>query len=205
MGNKGDNKKKTVKNEKKPRVRSSVSNGKKANKVMAERGALAYGAVEKNKQKSALGLIVGLIVVLTFSVLFVGAVSGWFDDSMVVLDKEYLCNEECEMMDLTVDKYEELVKGRASFVVFVDQDGCTTADKLRGFVQNWADDNGVRVYKMMFSDARKTSLHDYVRYYPSVAVVSKGKPVAWLRADEDEDSDAYNREEAFKEWIGKYL
>ena len=134
-----------------------------------------------------------------------GAVSGWFDDSKVVLDEEYPCEEKCEMMELTVDTYEELIKKKGSFVIFVDQDGCVTADKLRGFVQNWSNDNGVKVYRMMFSDVRDASLHNYVKYYPSVVVVSKGMPVAWLRADADEDSDAYNFENAFVEWIRKYF
>ena len=178
---------------------------KKDSKPMAERGAMAYEAVEKKKQKSVLGLIVALVVVLVGSVLFMGAVSGWFDDAKVSLDLDSLCEGGCEMVDLTGAEYEGMVDNGKSFVVFVDQSGCTTADKLRGFTMNWARENGVKVYKMMFSDARKTSLHEYVKYYPSVVVVSKGKPVAWLRADEDEDSDAYNKEEAFRGWISRWL
>lgn len=205
MGNRKSSKEKAIKNKKKVGGKGSAVPERTSDKTLVERGVMTYEAVQKHKQKNVLGLIVCLIVVLTLSVLFMGAVSGWFDDSKVVLDEEYACEEKCEMMELTVDTYEELIKKKGSFVIFVDQDGCVTADKLRGFVQNWSNDNGVKVYRMMFSDVRDASLHNYVKYYPSVVVVSKGMPVAWLRADAGEDSDAYNFENAFVEWIRKYF
>ncbi len=205
MGNNKINDKKSARIRKVTKGLRSSASKKRADNTMVERGALVYEAVEKNKQKNVLGLIVGLIVVLMASILFMGAVSGWFNDGKVMLDREYVCDGECEMMEMTADLYEELIKKKGSFVVFVDQSGCTTADKLRGFVQNWADENKVKIYKMMFSDARDTSLHNSVKYYPSVAVISNGVPVAWLRADENEDSDAYNDEGAFTEWINRFF
>ena len=159
----------------------------------------------EKKQKQVVCLVVALVAVLLGGVLFVGAVSGWFDDE-VVLDKEYYCTEcDGEFMELSGEKYEELTAKNATFVVFVDQGGCTTADKLRGFVQEWAKVSGVKVYRIMFSDMKETSLHEVVKFYPSVALVAKGRPVAWLRADEDEDADAYNNYDDFAKWIGKYL
>ena len=158
----------------------------------------------KRKQMKALTLVVLLVVVLIGSLLFVGAVSGWFDDPKMVLDAEYYSGES-EIMELSASKYDELVGKKKSFVVFVNQTGCTTADKLRGFVTEWAKEVGVKVYEMMFSEVKECSLHDNVKHYPSVVVVSKGKPVGYLRTDSDEDADAYNEYEAFKVWIGKYL
>lgn len=158
----------------------------------------------KKEQGKVSGLIIALVVVLAGGVLFVGAVSGWFDDSKVVLDAEYY-GEGAEFMELTASEYEELVEAKKSFVVFIDQGGCTTADRLRGYVLDWVGKNGVKVYRMMFSEVKESSLHSEVKYYPSVAVISKGKVKGYLRADEDEDAEAYNYYEAFKEWIGKYL
>ena len=161
-------------------------------------------SAEKKKQMGVLGLIVALVAVLMGGVLFVGAVSGWFDDSKVRLSREYY-GEFGDFMGLSKGEYEKLTEERKSFVIFVDQDGCTTADKLEGFVRDWASEKKVKVYRMMFSDALTTSLHESVRYYPSVVVVRDGKPVAWLRADADEDADAYNEAGAFRTWISKYL
>ena len=63
----------------------------------------------EKKQKQVVFLVVALVVVLLGVVLFVGAVSGWFDDE-VVLDKEYYCTEcDGKFMELSGEKYEELI------------------------------------------------------------------------------------------------
>ena len=161
-------------------------------------------SAEKKKQMGVLGLIVALVVVLIVGVLFVGAVSGWFDDPKVALDVEYK-GEFDGYKDLSATEYDELVAAKKSFVVFVDQNECVTADKLRSYVEEWAHEKGVKVYRMMFADMKESGLHESVKYYPSFVVVSKGKPTAWLRADADEDAEAYNNNEAFKAWVSKYL
>lgn len=163
---------------------------------------------EKKKQRNALGLIVALVVVLMGSVLFVGAVSGWFSDGVdVVLDEEYYCNDNCdgEYMELSGSEYERLMEEKKSFVVFVDQKNCTTAITLGGYVSDYAKEAGIKVYRMMFSEARETSMHDYVKYYPSVVIVSKGRVAGYLRADSDEDADMYNDQDAFVKWMERYL
>jgi hypothetical protein len=134
------------------------------------------------------------MVVVGGTVLFVGAAGGWFGSNKVVLDAEYYCTEGCDgdMAELDGVGYEELVQNGGSFVVFVDQGGCTTADRLRGYVEDYANNMGIRAYRMMFAEARETSIHDYVKYYPSVVIVSKGRVVGYLRADSDDDADYYN-------------
>lgn len=160
--------------------------------------------MDKNKNGGVLGLIVALVVVLIGGVVFVGAVSGWFDDPKITLDSEYY-GEGAEFMELTAGEYEGLVGAKKSFLVFVDQGGCTTADRLREYVTQYMTETGILVYRMMFAEVKESSLHSEVKYYPSVAVISKGKVVGYLRADADEDAEAYNSYDAFKEWISKYL
>lgn len=70
---------------------------------------------------------------------------------------------------------------------------------------DWAKEAGIRVYKMMFGDMKESGLHEFVKYYPSVALVSHGRVVAWLRADSDEDADMYNDYDVFKAWMEKYV
>lgn len=158
----------------------------------------------KKKNRKILPLVMALIVVVLGSILFVGAASGWFDSHKVKLDAEYYA-DGAEFMELTAGEYEGLIEAKKSFVVMVDQSGCTTADRLREYVTRYMTETGILVYKMMFAEVRESSLHEKVKYYPSVAVVSKGRVVAYLRADEDADADKYNDYDAFKAWIGKYL
>lgn len=133
-----------------------------------------------------------------------GAVSGWFDDPKVKLDAEYYA-DGAEFMKLSAGEYEGLVESKKSFVVFVDQGGCTTADRLREYVTRYMTETGILVYRMMFEEIKETSLHEQVKYYPSVAIVSKGRVVAWLRADSDEDAKMYNDYDTFKAWMEKYI
>ena len=159
---------------------------------------------KKKQQKSVIWLVGALILVVGGGVLFVGAASGWFDDPKVKLDAEYYA-DGADFMELSAGEYEGLVEARKSFVVMVDQAGCTTADRLREYVTQYMAETGILVYKMMFEEVKESSLHEQIKYYPSVAVVSRGKVVAYLRADVDEDAEAYNNYDAFKEWMGKYL
>lgn len=159
---------------------------------------------DKKKQVGVLGLIVALIVVLMGGILFVGAVSGWFDDSKVVLDAEYY-KDSGEFMDLTAGEYEALVGSKKSFVVFVDQSGCTTADRLREYTEQYMKERGIVVYRMMFSEVKESSLREFVKYYPSVAIVDKGVVKGYLRADSDEDAGIYNNYEEFKNWMNRFL
>ena len=179
---------------------SRQKDGSKMNKSPSRQGV-----AEQKKQRGVMGLVIALVVVLAGGVLFVGAVSGWFNDSKVTLSQEFYKQEKAGVVDLPVDDYNKMVDEKKSFVLFVDQNGCTTADRLRGYVDNWAKEKGLEVEKMMFSEVKELPLHENVKYYPSVVVISHGKPVAWLRADADEDADAYNDETIFREWIGRYV
>ncbi|MBQ3348594.1 hypothetical protein IJG90_03710 [Candidatus Saccharibacteria bacterium] len=156
-----------------------------------------------------IGLLVGaLVLVIAESVLFAGMLAGWFDgDSKVTISSEYMCSaaEAEEFINLTASDYEELVADGKSFVIFVDQGGCTTADGLRGRIIEYAKKKGIKINRIMFSEMKETSLYDKVKFYPSVAVVSDGEVVAYLRADSDADAAVYNDYEALEGWLMRYL
>ena len=159
---------------------------------------------DQKKQLGVLSLIVALVVVLLGSLLFVGAVSGWFDNNKVVLSPEFY-SENAEMVNITADDYERMIKERKSFIVFVDQGGCDTAVRLRGYIEDYTKEAGMRVNRLYFQDMKETSLHEYVKYYPSVVMVSEGRVVGYLKADSDEDADKYNDYDAFKKWMELFL
>ena len=161
-------------------------------------------SAEKKKQMGVLGLVVALVVVLLGGLVFVGATSGWFDDPKVVLDAEYYTDTP-EIKDLSAEEYDNLVEAKKSFVVFVDQGGCVTAERVRGYLEEYMKGAGFSTYRMMFSDMKTTSLHDHVKYYPSVVVMDKGTVRAFLRADVDDDAEMYNNYDAFKNWLAQYL
>ena len=150
------------------------------------------------------GLIIALVIVLVGGLLFVGAVSGWFDGPKLALSEDYL-NYSGDLVDISAEDYDNLVNGRESFIVFVDQGGCTTADRLRGYVKDWAAETGIKIYRIMFPEMKETSLHEHIKYYPSVAMIMDGRVIGFLRADKDEDAKMYNDYGAFKQWMENYF
>lgn len=160
---------------------------------------------KKDKEtKSILGLVLALVVVVAGSLLFVAAVGGWFDNPKMIVDEEFR-GDEMEFIELSRGEYEDLINNKKSFVVFIDQKGCTTADRVRGFAEDFMAENKVRVHRMMFEEMKESSLHEYVKYYPSVVLVDKGVVRSYLKADTDEDADKYNDYEVFKGWIGENI
>lgn len=106
-----------------------------------------------------------------------------------------------DLIELEVSAYEKMIEEGRSFFLFVDQNGCNTADTLRGFVKDYMKEIGSFSYQVMFSDIKGTSLNEMVKYYPSFVIVSNGKIVKYLRADSDEDAGAYNKYDEFLEWV----
>ncbi len=166
--------------------------------------------VEKKKtsKKTIIGLVAALILVVVGGVLFVGAASGWFSGSVVaVIDEEYRCENKChlELKDITSEEYEQMISDKKSFIVMIDQGGCKTAANLKDFAQIYSNSKRYQIFRIMFSDVKENSLGEYVKYYPSVAVISKGKVLTWLRADSDDDAPAYNTYSDFEAWTDRVV
>ena len=166
-------------------------------------------------------LLTALIVVVGGGFLFVGAAAGWFSGPQTVtLDAEYYTasspfadpsnpspdNQDGDFLELlTAEKYQELVDAQKSFLLFVDQTNCSNADRLRGYIADYAAETGVKPYRIMFSTLKDTPLYDQVKYYPSVVLVSDGQPVQYLDPSSDADTEEYNDYAAFKTWLDQSL
>ena len=120
------------------------------------------------------------------------------------LSDEYYGTSEM-LTGLTKDDYEQLLAEKKSFVVMVDKPGCVTTPAMRERMANFPDDMQFKYYQFMWSEARESSLHEYVTFVPSVAIIREGKVVAWLRADSDEDTEYFNSAEALQSWVAKYI
>lgn len=153
----------------------------------------------------------GVVLVMAEVAILAGVLTGWFQGATVpekiTISSEYVCsaNEAEEFINLTPEDYEKLVENEKSFVIFVDQGGCATADGLRAMMIQYARENGLKLNRIVFSDMRKTSLHDKVKHYPSVALISDGEVAAHLRADSDVDTDKFSDYVELSKWLDSYL
>lgn len=152
----------------------------------------------KKSLKIAIASFIG-ISIIAGSVIFAVNILG---DNRFRLDDEYYTSSE----DISIDKdeYEKLIADKKSFVVMIDKPGCVTTEAMRKDMAS-STDLQFKYYRIMWKYVKDSSLHEYVKFAPSVAIVHKGEVVAWLSADSDEDSKYFNDTNALKEWLEKYI
>ena len=109
------------------------------------------GETEKQEKRNRILVILVGIVLVFAAVVFAIRDGNIFGGGKVILSEEYV-GEFKEYNDLSAEEYENLIGEEKSFVLFVDQNGCNTAVILKGFVEDWAREAGVKVQKIMFSE-----------------------------------------------------
>lgn len=119
------------------------------------------------------------------------------------LDDEYYGSSE--YTDITKDEYEKLIADKKTFVVMIDKTNCFTTEEMRENMASFPTDMQFRYYRMMWAEVKDSSLHEYVKFTPSVAIIYKGKVKDWLQADSDEDTEYFNDSEALKRWLKQYI
>lgn len=148
-----------------------------------------------------------LALILTGSVLIiigiVGLIFSVLNHQKFPLDTDQFGS--AEFIDINKEEYNQLITDQKSFLVFVDQTGCITAEGLKKIATEISQEKNVKIYHIMFAEARETSLHDSVKYYPSFIIVNHGSVVSWLKADADEDVERYKNKDALEIWLNQYI
>ncbi|MBR5419278.1 hypothetical protein IK110_03460 [Candidatus Saccharibacteria bacterium] len=154
----------------------------------------------KRKEKIAIliaasaSIVSGIVLIIALSLI---------PDIPFRLEDEYYGTSEA--IEITKDDYESLIKREKSFVVLVDKPGCVTTQTMRGFMSNFPEDMQFKYYHLYWDEAKESSLHEKVKYTPSVALIHNGKVIAFLDADSKEDADRYSDASALKDWIREYI
>ena len=151
-------------------------------------------------------LSLAAIAVIAGGVLFVGAASGWFDNSepvKVTLSSEYQNSAAPTMLTVDTDEFNALIDEQKSFLGITYLPGCTA--NILTYLKDYATARQLNYIYYPWSLLRDTWLHDSIKYTPSVFIISNGKLVAFLAADSDADTEKYNSSEAFAAWLDQYL
>lgn len=110
-----------------------------------------------------------------------------------------------ESVSLDDKEYERMIADKRSFLVMVSQPGCVRTYDMSTWFLEYPEDMQFKYYSMSWAHAKETSLHDYVKYAPSLAVIRDGEVIAWLDADSEEDSKYFGDPEGLKTWLKKYI
>ena len=154
-------------------------------------------------KKSIKILIASLVGIVIISGSVVLAVSILNADHRYRLDDEYYA--ESKELNIEKDEYEDLISNKKSFVILVDKPGCITTPGMRYNLRDFPEDMQFQYYRIMWDEAKKSSLHEYVKFTPSVAIVYKGEVKVWLQADRDEDTKYFENADDLRDWIKKYI
>ena len=138
-----------------------------------------------------------IFALILVSLLLVGC------NSKIKLEEKYY--KRSEFIDIDHSKVEDLIKSKDSFVVFIYQPMCTMSSGFEELLDEYMDIRKISIYKMSFTDMKKTDLKNTVRFYPSFIIFKDGEVVDFLDADSDEDTKKYKEVDAFKEWFESYV
>ncbi len=153
----------------------------------------------KKSTKILTASLIGLAII-TCSIIFAVNI---LSEHKFRLDDEYYA--ESMEMNIKKDEYEKLISDKKSFIVLVDKPGCITTPGMRKNMSEFPEDTQFKYYRIMWDEAKESSLHEYVKFVPSVAIVYKGQVKQWLQADRDEDTKYFENADDLKEWIHEYI
>lgn len=107
--------------------------------------------------------------------------------------------------EINIEKLNNLINEKESFVVFVYQPMCITSSDFEEVLNDFFEDNPINIYKIAFSDIKDVDVGANIKYYPSFIIYNKGKVVDYLEANKDEDVEFYTSKESFGKWFTKYV
>lgn len=139
-----------------------------------------------------------IIFLLIISSFFLGGCSNKFS----LEDKYY---KKASFTEIEKKDYEELIKNKESFGVFIYQPLCTTSYNFNKVVTKFTDMYEMNFYKMSFVNMKETELKDKIKYYPSFAIFKNGKLVDYLDANSKEDTNKYKSVDYFANWFSSYV
>ena len=153
----------------------------------------------KSSKKSVILLALAAVLVVASSILFVGAVGGWFENhEKAVLSAEY--TNRAETINITLADYQEMVKEKKSFIVITYLPSCTA--NILKYLDDFSKEKNIVVHYLSWAELRENqALKTKIQYAPSVLIVSKGEIIDFLHADSDSDTIKYNNYDEFSAWL----
>lgn len=151
---------------------------------------------KQNESKKVIYIIASFIIALAIAVATV-LIYRAIPFEKAVIDTEYVGSTELRIID--AEEYEKMVSEGKSFILTSYLPTCTA--HMIKFSQNISEEKKISLFYMDWSDIKKTSLKGEVEFSPSVIIISKGKPIAHLNANSNDDIEKYNNYDVFKAWI----
>ena len=147
-------------------------------------------------------LIIALVIII-FGLIFIIDKEELFDKKFH-LDRN-LYNSKTTLKSINKDKLNSLLRKRSSFVLFISPTFCTSSSPCEDTFEDVFKEKKITLYKIDYTDIKDTKLNEKIKYAPSVAIIRKGKLVAFLDANSSDDKKIYDSSKEFIKWLKKYI
>ncbi|MBR3523448.1 MAG: hypothetical protein IKN87_02035 [Bacilli bacterium] len=137
-----------------------------------------------------------LLLILTLVILLTGCKSKKF----YLEDKYYGNSKYLEISEREYNKIKD-----TSFVLFTYNSYCQFSKPCDQVFEQVMKKNNISFLAMPYAEFKKTNLHDKVTYAPSIIIVQKGKIVAYLDSESNDDLKLYQDSDKFEKWLDKYI
>jgi hypothetical protein len=99
----------------------------------------------------------------------------------------------------------KLETNKESCIVYTYNAYCNLKIPCETIFKNFMTKYNISFYSVPFDEMKESYLYKKVKYAPSVIIIKNGKVIAYLDADKNADLAKYQDDEAFKNWISKYI
>lgn len=139
--------------------------------------------------------IIGLIIIA-----FAISNSESNNKTFYLEDKYYNNGEKIELDENSIKDISD-----ESYLLFTYNTFCGMAKPCEEIFDAVLKRNNLDYIAISFDKFKKTDYYETVKYAPSFIIIKKGKIVAYLDAEKDEDLDYYQDEDMFEKWLGNYI
>lgn len=154
------------------------------------------------KKKYLLLLIIPVVIgIVILIVLFLKKDAN--THKLFYIDNRYYNSSRIVEIDKKVLLEKE--NNKENFLLFIYQPMCFASDRFNIILYDFVKKHNISFLKIQFSEIEETELEACIKYYPSISIYKEGKVVAYLDANEDEDTKYYKSVNEFKTWLEQYI
>ena len=144
-----------------------------------------------------IGIITGIVLLSKNKNITYGKDAFYLEEELYDADSNY--------EDISLEKFNNLIENKKSFVVFTYASFCPFQIPSDKIFKSVFKNNNVKLYAISYEKIKETAIAKEVEYAPSVIIFKEGVVVSYLDANSDEDYDRYQKEDVFEKWLSKYI
>lgn len=139
--------------------------------------------------------------IITISLFCIICLTGCNSNKQIYLSDKYY--NDGEYIEITNDDLEN--KKDETYILFTYNNYCSFSVPCDEIFKEVMKKYKIDVLSIPFEEFKNSNFHKQVKFAPSVIIVDKGKIVAYLDPESNDDLDKYQDSNKFEEWLDKYI